>query len=68
MLDNRRVVVRLGGNFNMGNYNNMEIKIEVEDYVRDDLDEGNMAKAIDRVYALVDKKLYEKLEEARSSE
>jgi hypothetical protein len=62
--DRRRVVVRLGGKFNLGDYNIWEQVIEVEDYVRD-IDEGSTSKAIDRVHGLVDHKLAEMLKEVR---
>lgn len=57
----RPVTVRLGGKFNMGNYNNIEMMIEVQDYVRGG---EKVSEAIDRVYNLVDAKLEEKLKEA----
>lgn len=44
---------------NLGNYENVVIEIEVQDKVRPGVDE-NAAKAIDRVYGLVEGKVAEK--------
>jgi hypothetical protein len=52
------VTVRLGTTLNLGNFQNVKIEFEVQDHVRP-VDSSTSA-AIDRVYALVDKKLEEK--------
>lgn len=56
-----KIKVRLGTVVNLGNYENISLELEVEDYVRDGVDKNSDA-AIDRVYSLVEKKLAEKLE------
>lgn len=55
-----RINVRFGTTVNIGDFENVRLDIEVEDYVREGVDK-NSAEAIDRVYSLVESKLVEKL-------
>lgn len=64
MTERRRIFVRLGGKFNMGDYNILDIAFEAEDYVRDDLDEGKLDKGLERLYSLLDNKLHKKVQES----
>ncbi len=59
--DTTKVGIRLEFKKNVGNFENVTVSIEVQDWVRPD--DANAASAIDRVYTLVDAKLGEKLEE-----
>ena len=59
--DVTKVNVSLEFKKNIGNFENVTLAIEVQDWVRPD--DKNASTAIDRVYNLVDAKLGEKLEE-----
>ena len=59
--DVTKVGVRLEFKKNIGNFENVTVSIDIQDWVRPD--DGSAANAIDRVYALVDTKLGEKLQE-----
>ena len=54
------VKVDLAYKRNLGNYENVKVSMGVEDYARDG---ETAAVAMDRVYAFVEKKLIEKMEE-----
>jgi hypothetical protein len=55
-----KISVRLGTTVNLGDFENIRLDIEVQDHVRS-VDKST-GTAIDRVYALVEAKLAEKLE------
>lgn len=52
----------LGYTLNTGNFQNIRLDCQISDYVRDG---ENTKQASDRVYALVEQQLVEKLNEAR---
>lgn len=55
-----RVSVRMGFKRSMGNYEMLDIAVEVEDSARED---ESAAKAFDRVYGFVERKIVEKFGE-----
>lgn len=59
--DTTKVGIKLEFKKNIGNFENVTISVEVQDWVRPE--DKNASAAIDRVYALVDAKLGEKVEE-----
>jgi len=59
--DTTKVNIRLEFKKNIGNFENITLAVEVQDWVRPE--DKNASAAIDRVYNLVDAKLGEKLEE-----
>lgn len=60
---NNQTRVRVGLKFvrNLGNYESIHIDLGVEDFVRED--DGNVDRAVDRVYKFVESKLLEKVRE-----
>lgn len=60
---NSQTRVRVGLKFvrNLGNYESIHIDLGVEDFVRED--DGNVDRAVDRVYKFVESKLLEKVRE-----
>ena len=63
MHQNNQTRVRVGLKFvrNLGNYESIHIDLGVEDFVRED--DGNVDRAVDRVYKFVESKLLEKVRE-----
>jgi hypothetical protein len=61
-----RINVRLGTTVNLGDFENIRLDIEVQDYVREGIDK-NAGEAINRVHELVEKKLAEKLNPFRTA-
>lgn len=60
------ISVKLGKTISDGDYGGIRIDIGVNDHVREDRDgtgKAGVSAAIDRVYAIVEKKLAEKLSE-----
>jgi len=65
MTENKNTIVKVDLQYvrNLGNYESIRVNLGVEDSVR----EGENANAaMDRVYAFVEKKLIEKMEEIES--
>ena len=65
MTENKNTIVKVDLQYvrNLGNYESIRVNLGVEDSVR----EGEKANAaMDRVYAFVEKKLIEKMEEIES--
>jgi hypothetical protein len=61
-MENTKVAWTLGYTLNTGNFQSLRLDCQINDYVR----EGESTKqASDRVYALVEQELIEKLKEAR---
>lgn len=60
---NNQTRVRVGLKFvrNLGNYESIHIDLGIEDFVRED--DGNVDRAVDRVYKFVESKLLEKVRE-----
>jgi hypothetical protein len=57
-----KVDVTLGYTLNLGNFQSLRVDIGVEDSLRN---EENVEQAFDRVYSFVEKKLIEKINEAK---
>lgn len=62
MSEKTDVSVTLGYTLNLGNFQSLRIDIGVTDFVRGD---ENTDQALDRVYDFVEKKVIEKVEEAK---
>lgn len=62
MSEKTDVSVTLGYTLNLGNFQSLRIDIGVTDFVRA---EENTDQALDRVYDFVEKKVIEKVEEAK---
>lgn len=60
-MERTEVAVRLGTTLNIGDFQSVRIDIEVKDHIRE-VDGGSTAKAIDRVFDMVDAKVTEKAE------
>lgn len=60
-----RIDIRLGYKVNMGNYESLDISFSVADSARPG---ESVGQAFDRVYAFVEKRLGEKVAEARGGE
>lgn len=62
-MEQTTVKVRIGTTVNLGDFENYRLDIEVEDFIRPRDGEGKEAfnNAIDRVYNLVEAKLFEKV-------
>ncbi len=57
-----KVEVTLGYTLNLGNFQSLRVDIGIEDSLRN---EENVEQAFDRVYSFVEKKLIEKINEAK---
>jgi hypothetical protein len=62
MSEKTDVSVTLGYTLNLGNFQSLRIDIGITDFVRA---EENTDQALDRVYDFVEKKVIEKVEEAK---
>lgn len=62
MSENTDVSVTLGYTLNLGNFQSLRIDIGITDFVRSG---ENTDQALDRVYEFVEKKVIEKVEEAK---
>lgn len=58
-----RIEIKLGVTVNLGDFNSIKLEVGVEDRVRTGVD-ANTNAAIDRVYALVETQLQDKIEKA----
>ena len=59
-----KVSVNLGYTLNLGNFQSLRVDLGVIDHTRDN---ETTAEAMDRVYAFVEQKVIDKVQEAKSS-
>ena len=59
-----KVSVNLGYTLNLGNFQSLRVDLGVVDHTRDN---ETTAEAMDRVYAFVEQKVIDKVQEAKSS-
>lgn len=62
MSDKTQVSVTLGYTLNLGNFQSLRVDLGCTDFVRD---EENPDAAMDRVYDFIEKKVIEKIEDAK---